>query len=458
MTRFNLTIVGSGAAAFAGAIRATELGKSVAMVESRLVGGTCVNVGCVPSKHLLHVSDQRYYYDGEVRPRDFPRIIHNKDRLVHTLRRQKYVDVLRSRPNIKLYKGRGRFLSESELEVGDKVIESEDFLIATGSSPQTVPVEGLEEAGYVTSAEALSLKKRPKSLIVIGGGFVGLEIGQLYRHFGTEVTVLEKMPQILPGEEPEVAECLQSCLENEGMRIFTSTDLEQVEKEEGSKVVRAKKGRKTILARSEELLLSVGRKPNTSDLGLERTGVIIDGRGAVEVDAEMKTTAENIWAAGDVTGRVMLETTAAKEGRIAAENALAEAHRKMDLEAVPHAVFTNPQVASVGLTDQEAVKRGFGCNCRTVDMAIVPKSAIVDDTRGLIKMVIDNKTKRVLGVHIVSPLAADIIHEAVMAVKFKLTTDDIIDTVHVFPTFSEAIKLVAESFTRDIGNISCCIE
>ncbi len=189
------------------------------MAESRLIGGTCVNVGCVPSKHLLSISDHYYYYDGGLGPGEFPSVIRNKNRLVRTLRRQKYIDVLRSRPNIKLYNGSGEFLSESVLKVADQVIESENFIIATGSSPQTINVEGLEEAGYATSTEALGLKKLPKSMVVIGAGFVGLEIGQLYQHFGTEVTVLEEMPQILPGEEPEVAKCLQGCLESEGMRI-----------------------------------------------------------------------------------------------------------------------------------------------------------------------------------------------------------------------------------------------
>lgn len=295
-------------------------------------------------------------------------------------------------------------------------------------------------------------------MIVIGAGFVGLEIGQLYQHFGTAVTVFEKVDQILPGEEPEVAHCLQECLENEGMRIYTSAEIESVDTKDGLKIVSARNGRKTITVKGENLLLAVGRKPNTSHMGLEKIGVELDEKGAVKVNDEMKTTADNVWAAGDVTGRLMLETTAAKEGRIGAENALTDAHRKMDLEAVPHAVFTNPQVASVGLTDSEAVERGVKCSCRVVDMELVPKSAIVGDSRGLIKMVIDSETKRILGVHIVSPLAADMIHEAVMAVKFKLTTEDIIDTVHVFPTFSEAIKLAAESFTRDIENMSCCIE
>lgn len=457
-TRFDLAIVGSGAASFAAAIRATELGKTVAMVEREAVGGTCVNVGCVPSKHLLHVSNNYYYHNGGLKSRDFPLIIRNKDRLVRSLRRQKYLNVLRSRPNLRLLKGSGKFLSEDELKVGDEVIVSEKFIVATGSSPQTPPIEGLEDAGYATSTEALGRKKRPKSMIVVGAGFVGLEIGQLYQHFGTEVTVFEKMGQVLPGEEPEIADCLRECLENEGMRIYTSTDTESVEVEKGLKVVTAKKGRKTLTVKGEELLLAVGRIPNTSNLGLEEAGVEVDERGAIKVDDEMKTTADSVWAAGDATARLMLETTAAKEGRIAAENALTNAHRKMDLEAVPHAVFTNPQVASVGLTDSEAVERGIKCGCRVIDMGLVPKSAIVGDSTGLIKMVIDGETKRVLGVHLVSPLAADMIHEAVMAVKFKLTTEDIIDTVHVFPTFSEAIKLAAESFTRDIGDMSCCIE
>jgi mercuric reductase len=455
---FDLAVIGSGAGAFAASLKATEFGANVAMVEKATIGGTCVNIGCVPSKHLLHVSDMNFRNSREITSSHFPRIIENKDKLVQILRKMKYVDVLASRPNIKFFQGQAEFLSKEELKIGDETIEAEQFIIATGSSPQIIPFEGLDKTGYITSTEALSLKKLPSSMVVIGAGFVGLEIGQMYLHFGTKVTVLEKMPQILPGEEPEVAECLQNNLEKEGMNIHTGVDIQYLENENGLSVVHAKKGKKNIIAKGEQILMAVGRRPNTIDLKLDKVGVEVDKRGAVIINDEMKTSSENIWAAGDVTGLLMLETTAAKEGSIASENALKGTHRKLDLSAVPHAVFTNPQVASVGLTDAQVATKGMRCDCRVLDMSLVPKSAIVSDERGLIKMVIDNDTRRILGVHIVSPIAADMIHEAVMALRFKATIDDIVDTVHVFPTFTEAMKLVAESFTKDVSNMSCCDE
>ncbi len=204
--------------------------------------------------------------------------------------------------------------------------------------------------------------------------------------------------------------------------------------------------------------MATGRKPNTRDLGLDLAGVGLSEDGAVKVNREMHTTASHVWAAGDVIGEPMLETIAAKEGATAAQNALQGTHKKIDFLPVPRAIFTSPQVASVGLTDKQANEKGYRCACRTVEMSKIPKAITIRETRGLIKMVADSATGRVLGVHILAENAADIIHEAVLAVKFKLTIDDIIDTVHVFPTMAESIKLVATSFRKNLANLSCCAE
>lgn len=458
MEKFDIVILGSGAAAFAAALKAAQLGKSVAMVEKKTIGGTCVNVGCVPSKHLLSLSDKYFHFNGFDRPL-FGQIIRNKDNLVEELRKKKYIDVLKSRPNIEFFQGRAKFVSNEQVQVEDNVILSADkFVIATGSSPTIFPISGIDSIDYLTSNEALSLQELPESLVVIGGGAVGLELAQMLLHFGSKVTVLEKLPNILPGEEPEISDSLRYHLEKEGMKIHTGVNVDRFSNDGDLKVVSASNSEGRFQVKSSKVLIAVGRTPNTSELNLEAVGVQVDRRKAVVVDDEMRTTAPNIWAAGDVTGKQMLETLAAKQGNIAAENALTGSVRRIDYSAVPHAVFTNPQVASVGLTDREAVQNGHRCNCRVVGMDLVPKSEVVGDSRGIIKMVIDNKTKRILGVHIVSPNAADMIHEAVIAVKFGLTIDDIIDTVHVFPTYTEAIKLAAESYYVDISNMSCCIE
>jgi mercuric reductase len=247
-------------------------------------------------------------------------------------------------------------------------------------------------------------------------------------------------------------------LEEEGIKIKTGVQVKQVDEKNGEKVVVAETSGKEFEEHADELLMATGREPNTKDLGLEVIGAKLRQDGAVKVNREMHTTANNVWAAGDVIGDPMLETIAAKEGATAAENALLGTHKKIDFLPVPRAVFTSPQFASVGLTEKEAEEGGYECACRTVEMSKVPKAITIRETRGLIKMVAEARTGIVLGVHILADNAADIIHEGVLAVKYKLTIDDIIDTVHVFPTLAESTKLVAISFRKNIEELSCCSE
>ncbi|MBI2830201.1 MAG: FAD-dependent oxidoreductase, partial [Chloroflexi bacterium] len=321
-----------------------------------------------------------------------------------------------------------------------------------------LPFKGLEKVRYITSREALSLSHLPKSMVIVGAGAIGLEFAQMYARLGTRVTILEKEKQVLPLMEPEVAIELQRCLEAEGIKIHTGVDINRVWEEGEAKAVEARIGTYQFMVIAEQLLLATGVAPNSDGLGLPAAGVELDLRGFVKVDKQLRTSASNVWASGDVVGKTFLETVAAKEGYIAAGNALEGSANTIDYDSVPKAVFTDPQVASVGLTDAEFMRRHKVCSCRTLEMARVPKARVIKETRGVIKMVIDPRTGVIVGVHIVAPGAADLIHEATLAVKFKLTIDDVIDTVHVFPTMSEAIKLVAQSFKRDISKMSCCIE
>jgi mercuric reductase len=466
MKNYELVILGGGAAAFAAAIKADEYGVRTAMINHGLpVGGTCVNVGCVPSKYMLHVGEA-YFYGRHVprgieapTPRlNFREVVRGKRRLVEGLRKRKYVDVASALPSVALIEGRGAFVSPREVKVDGERIRGDKFIIATGSSPNIIPIPGIEEVDYLTNVEALELEEPPESLAIIGGRALALEFAQVFAHFGTRVTVLQRSPRIIPDEEPEISIALRGYLEEEGIDIRTGVAVKAVGKEGEEVWVRAELEGETETFRAERLLMATGRKPNTSNLGLENAGVEL-GRGrAVVVDEEMHTSAANIWAAGDVVGKPMLETTAAKEGAIAAMNALRGMGRRMDYSAVPHAVFTSPQVASVGMTEEEAEKKGYACACRVVSMEDVPKAVIVGDTRGLVKLVAEAGTGRIRGVHILASLAADMIHEAVLAVRLGLTIDDIIDTVHVFPTMTEAVKLAAQSFRRDIRKMSCCVE
>ncbi|AFU58900.1 mercuric reductase [Candidatus Nitrososphaera gargensis Ga9.2] len=465
--KYDLIIIGGGAAAFSAAIKANAYGVKTAMIERGRLGGTCVNVGCVPSKNLLaageHLQSARKPAHPAIKPCDadfdFTRIIHDKDKLVGNLRKQKYNDVLESLQYVQLIEGSAAFVSKNQVKVDGKVLSGKKFIIATGSSAFVPKFKGIEDIDYLTNIEALSLKEKPSSMIVVGGRALGLEFAQMYSRFGTKVTLLQRSDRIIPEHEPEVSAALHRYLAEECIEIVTGVNVKEAWQKNGGKFIRASVDDKDRVFEADQLLMATGRKPNTADLHLENVGVKVRQDGAIVVNSEMRTSAPHIWAGGDVVGEPMLETLAAKEGATAAENALTGSHKKIDLLSVPSAIFTSPQVASVGMTEKQMMQRYGYCSCRTLDMDKVPKALTVNDTKGLIKMVVDPKKKnRIVGVHILSSIAADMIHEAVLAVKYKLTVDDIIDTVHVFPTMNEAIKLVATSFKQDVSKLSCCAE
>jgi mercuric reductase len=463
--RFDLVILGGGAAAFAAAIRADELGFRSAMINTGLpIGGTCVNVGCIPSKFLLEAGNEYFYRQspqfacnlpGAVRC-DFPEAIANKDRMVHRLRRSNYQAVLEDR-QIDYVEAPGHLLAGRRVRAGRRILAARHVVIATGASPKIPPIEGLEQAGYLSNRTLMQRKDRPEELLVLGGGPLGLEFAQMYSHFGSAVTVLESASRILPMEEPEISDTVASCLRREGIKLHLGARVRAVRRVDGRVVCDLLNGKGTIPCEADDILVATGMKPNTEGLGLVEAGVELTERGFVKVDDHLRA-APGVWAAGDVVGHMMLETVAAKEGAVAASNALKREKRTINYDLVPHAVFTNPQVASVGLTEEEYVRRGGACECRVIGMDRIPKALTVGDTRGILKMVVDSNSRRVVGVHIVSPLAADMIHAAAYALRGGLTVEDIIDTVHTFPTFSEAIKFAAESFHHDMNRMSCCIE
>src|SRR2546427_4671321 len=368
---FDLVILGSGSAAFAAAIKAGDHGAKTAMIERSTLGGTCVNVGCVPSKNLLRAGELRYYdshreFPG-IRPGrttlEFNRIIEQKNRIVTGLRKEKYSDVLKSLPSTKLFRGNARFVSKTRVKVDGINVDGRRFIVATGSSPGIPSIPGIESVGYLTNVEALSLRNKPTSMVVLGGRALGLEFAQMYSHMGTKVTLLQRSDRIIPEEEPEISDALRQYLEDEGIRILTGVQVQRVSERNGKKIVVASRNGRQFEARGDELLMATGRQPNTEDLALDIPGVRLREDGGVKVNQEMHTTASHVWAAGDVIGEPMLETIAAKEGATAAENAVQGTHKKVDFLPVPKAVFTSPQVASVGLTDQEANEKGYKCTC-----------------------------------------------------------------------------------------------
>ncbi len=285
-----------------------------------------------------------------------------------------------------------------------------------------------------------------------------MEFGQLFHHLGTQVTILQRSPQILSRVEPVVAGELQKHLQDEGITIRTSTQIQRVGKTSTGVFVAILSEGKAERLEAERLFLATGVTPNTETLQLPQAHIATRADGAISVDRFYRTSNPNVVAAGDVIGYPYLETVAAKEGNYATQNALEGTQKFINYDHVPHAVFTSPEVAWVGLTETEYMQRHHTCSCRTVSLQQVPKALAVQDTRGVVKMVRNHINDKIAGVQICAPLAADMIHEATLAVKFGLTVEDLIDTVHIFPTFSEAIKLAAQAFKRDISKMSCCIE
>ena len=471
MEEYEYAIVGQGAAAFAAALKADEAGIKTVMIgknetKGAVLGGTCVNVGCVPSKRLITVGNfldkinkNRFnglYYSTKVE--NFNKIMQDKEFLVGSMRFSKYQKVLGKLKNVKYINGFASFKDKNTLIVNGKEIKARRILIATGARAKIPEISGIEKVKYLTNEEALSMKRLPKSIIIIGGRALGLEFAEMFAHFNVKVTLLQRSERILPNWEPEVSYYLEQYLKEEGVNIITNAKIDKVSKSEKAvKVHFSVKGKEQDV-KGEEILLATGRTPNIEKLNLNNLGIKLNEFGFIKTDKYMETSIKGIYAAGDVTGEPMLEALAAAEGNKATVNAFSDKKLAIELNSVPSAVFTFPEAARVGLTDEEANRKGIKCACRPVMFKDLAKAGIIKDTRGLIKMVIDSKTKRILGVEIVGENAADLIHEAVLAVKFKLTIDDIIDTVHMFPTLSEIMKLGALSFYHNVEDLSCCIE
>ncbi|MHA1266979.1 MAG: mercury(II) reductase [Candidatus Helarchaeota archaeon] len=467
MDAYELIIVGGGAAGFAAAMKANELKVNTLMINNRTIGlgGTCVNVGCVPTKFLLYMGDRLHSlgnlnFEGiqSTVSFEFSKIIEAKDLLVSSLQMEKYQKVLKELAYVHFQEGNARLLSSSEIQLDThEVYQANKIIIATGSSPFIPPIKGIETIDYLTNVTALQLEELPTSMLIIGGGTLGVEFAQLFSRFGVQVTILELVDTIVPNEEPEISTFLQKYLQEEGIEIYTKIKGIELQKEGNVIVITAIHNGKEKKFKTEQLLIATGRVPNTRNLNLEAAGVKLGRKGEIQVDEYMRAS-NNIWAAGDVTGEPMLETIAAREGMIAATNAVSPHKMKMSYRVVPHAVFTDPQIGSVGLTDAQANEQGYTCNCRTVPIELVPKASILKDKRGVIKMVINKETEEILGVHILAPDAANLIHEAIMIIVNNMKLNDVINTIHIFPTLSEAIKLAAQSFKRDITKMSCCIE
>jgi mercuric reductase len=469
---YDLVIIGSGSAGMAAAIRASELGATAAIVESAdVVGGTCVNVGCIPSKNLIeaahHYHTARTGFPG-IAPCEpqlaWDQVLRQKQELVESLRKEKYLDVLGAYGGITLLRGRAVLKTADDtsvvVHVGERDVRARKVVIATGTRPAMPPISGLAESGALDSTSVMEVERLPASLLVVGGGAIGLELGQAFRRFGVRVVVVEALDRILPSEDPDISAALTGALVAEGVEVHTSTRVARVARTGDGVGVDVEQGSLHGYLEAEQLLVATGRVPNTEALGLDVAGVKTDGRGFIVVDEYMRTSNPRVFAAGDVTGSPQYVYVAALEGGIAAQAALSEIVDEeaipADLGTVPRVTFTDPQVAAVGLTEAEARQSGLVPEVTSLPVAYLPRAAVSYRPRGTVKLIAEAGTDRLLGAHVVAVNAGDIIGEAVLAVRFGLRTRDLVSTLHPYLTWGEALKLAAQTFTKDVAKLSCC--
>lgn len=461
---FDLLVIGGGSGGFAAAITASELGKRVGLINAGTIGGTCVNVGCVPSKTLIRAAEAwhkagHHPFQGANTAQvslDWPAVRAQKDALVSDLRQSKYVDVLAAYPDITYIESRAAFLPDGSVQAGEKKYRASRYVIATGAQPRMLPIPGLEDAQPLNSTTVMELEALPKSLIVLGGRAVALELGQTLARFGVEVLILQRSLRLAPEHEPEIGRAIQDYFEREGIGVLTGVQVERLSREGDTRIVHARLMGQQREFRADQILMALGRRPNTQGLGLEHVGVELDEHGAVIVNEYQQTTNPVIYATGDVTTNPEYVYVAATGGAIAAQNALIGTQRPLDLSALPGVIFTDPQIATVGLTEAQARRQGHATSAQTLSLEHVPRALAARDTRGLIKLVADEATGRILGAHLLAAEAGEVIQTAVLAVKYGLTLDDLTDTLFPYLTQAEGLKLAALSFSKDVAKLSCC--
>jgi len=460
--QYDLIILGSGSASFAAAIRAAELGKRVAMVERTTLGGTCVNVGCVPSKTLIRAAESKFRaehssfkgIDLHAAGVNFATLIREKDSLVESLRRAKYENVLLSHDNIELIEGEASFISPFQVRVGDNVLTGTFFLVATGASAWIPPVPGLSDTEYLTSTTLFGLSSLPKSLAIIGGRSIALEAAQMMQRLGCQVTILQRSEHILPAEDSDLTEALTGYLADEGVTILAGVQLQKVSRDETFHIDYKQQGEGRHLE-AEQLLVAAGRRPNTAGIGLEKIGVKLNQDSSIKTNEHCQTTVPHIYAAGDVTGNPAFVYTAAYEGKLAVDNAFGD-KRARDFTILPYVVFTDPQVARVGLNEQMAKKLDLEVDVAKLPLDNVPRALAARDTRGFIKLLRKKGGDQLLGASILAPEGSELLMEVALAMQYKIPVHELAEMLHPYLTMGEGIKLAAQTFDKDVKQLSCC--
>ena len=456
MSQFDVTIIGSGPGGYVAAIRCAQLGFKTAIIEKySVLGGTCLNVGCIPSKALLDSSEHFYNAKHDFANHgiiindpvaDLGRMIERKREVVDQT--TKGINFLMDKNKITVFEGVGSFESATQIKVtkndgSTELLDSKYTIIATGSKPSTLPFITLDKERIITSTEALELKEIPKHLIVIGGGVIGLELGSVYKRLGSEVTVVEFMDKIIPTMDGALSKELNKVLRKQGMKFNLSTGVQSVERNGDTVKVTAKdKKGEEVVFEGDYVLVAVGRKPYTDGLAVEKAGVDLDERGRVKVNEHLQTNVSNIYAIGDVVVGAMLAHKASEEGTLVAE-LIAGQKPHINYNLIPGVVYTWPEVAAVGKTEEQLKAEGVAIKIGNFPMRALGRSRASGDVDGFIKVIADEKTDEILGVHMIGARAADLIAEAVVAMEYRASAEDISRMSHAHPTYAEAMKEAA---------------
>jgi len=460
MSSFDVVIIGSGPGGYVSAIRCAQLGFNTAIIEKySTLGGTCLNVGCIPSKALLssshhyaeikHFADHGIELSGEVKV-NLEKMIARKQSVVDQT--SGGINYLMDKNKVTVFNGLGSFVDATHVAIAkadgtSETIEAKNIIIATGSKPSSLPFIKIDKERIITSTEALALKEVPKHLVIIGGGVIGIELGQVYLRLGAEVSVVEYMDRIIPGMDGALSKELTKVLKKQGMKFYTSHKVQSVERNGDAVIVQAENAKgETITLEGDYSLVSVGRRPYTDGLNADKAGVKISDRGQVEVNDHLQTSASNIYAIGDVVRGAMLAHKAEEEGTMVAE-ILAGQKPHIDYNLIPGVVYTWPEVAAVGQTEEQLKASGTEYKVGSFPFKALGRARASGDLDGFVKILADAKTDEVLGVHMIGARTADLIAEAVTAMEFKASAEDISRMSHAHPTFAEAIKEAALAAT-----------
>lgn len=460
---FDIAVIGAGSAGFSAAITAAEAGKRVALIGHGLIGGTCVNIGCVPSKTMIRAAEaihgakvaRRFPgLSGVVQVDDWAAVMAGKDALVSGLRQKKYADLLPGYEGITYIDEGAARLVTGGIEIGGRKITAPSVIIATGGRPAVPDIAGIDAVPTLDSTALLALETLPKSLIFLGGGYIGVELAQMMARMGVAVTIVCRS-RLLPQTEPEVGAALADVLRAEGVTIKAGMRYDRARAEGGRAILTVTKDGTAQDLTADHIVLTTGRSPNTEGLGLAEMGVEIDKRGAIMVGCDMQTSRPGVYAAGDVTNRDQFVYMAAYGAKLAARNAMGGAER-YDNAAMPWVVFTDPQIAGVGLTEDQARTAGHDVKTSILTLDNVPRALAARDTRGLIKLVTDARTDVLLGGQILAPEGADAVQTLVLAIKHAMTVGALAETLFPYLTTVEGVKLAALGFNTDVARLSCC--